>query len=185
MAGFSTGNYYGSSSGGNSRGGYGGGRGPSGSGAGGNRGTSGGYGSDRGYGNRQGTADTSKPHIPLDGNRYVDTAENVIKALRGKKGGLLTTSKIRNLLSMISSLYDEVRRERSDRLSQSVQSRIQYIRLHFAYEAGRDQKVKEFVTEADIFAHLKDIGESKEKFLLFCRYMEALVAYHRFYEGKE
>jgi CRISPR-associated protein Csm2 len=98
---------------------------------------------------------------------------------------MLTTSKIRNLLSMISSLYDEVRRNTSEKLGREEVSRIQYIRLHFAYEAGRDNKVKEFVQEADIFAHLKDIGESKESFILFCRYMEALVAYHRYHGGKE
>ena len=86
---------------------------------------------------------------------------------------------------MLTTLYDEVRRERAEKLSDEEQSRIQYIRLHFAYEAGRDNKVKDFVNEADIFAHIRDIGDSKEKFLLFCKYMEALVAFHRFYGGKE
>ena len=145
------------------------------------------YGGGRGYGSRQagGSPAASKPHAPLDGKKYVDTAEQVINTLRENRGGLLTTSKIRNLLSMISALYDEVRRERAEKLSDEEQSRIQYIRLHFAYEAGRDNKVKDFVTEADIFAHIRDIGDSKERFLLFCKYMEALVAFHRFYGGRE
>ena len=145
------------------------------------------YGQGRGYGGRQGGGSLApvKPHTPLDGKKYVDTAEQVINALKGNRGGLLTTSKIRNLLSMSSTLYDEVRRERAEKLSDEEQSRIQYIRLHFAYEAGRDNKVKDFVNEADIFAHIRDIGDSKEKFLLFCKYMEALVAFHRFYGGKE
>ncbi len=131
-----------------------------------------------------------RTHVPLDGKKYVDDAEGVIRKLADKKAewrdsGLLSTSKIRNLLSMITSLYDEVRRERKETLSEEEQSRIQYIRLHFAYEAGRDTKVKSFVYEADIFSHIQDIGNSKERFLLFCRYMEALVAYHRYYGGKE
>ncbi len=153
--------------------------------SGGTRSSQGNYGGGRGYG-RQGNAGTTapRPHKTLDANTYVDVAEQVIKSLRDGKG-LLTTSKIRNLLSMISSLYDEVRRERADRLSREDQGRIQYIRLHFAYEAGRDNKVKDFVEAADIFAHIREIGENKEKFLLFCRYMEALVAYHRYYGGKE
>ena len=140
------------------------------------------YGQSRGYGGRQGGGNPAptKPHTPLEGKKYVDTAEQVINALKGNRG-----SKIRNLLSMISTLYDEVRRERAEKLSDEEQSRIQYIRLHFAYEAGRDNKVKDFVNEADIFAHIHDIGDSKEKFLLFCKYMEALVAFHRFYGGKE
>ena len=108
------------------------------------------YGQSRGYGSRQGGGSPApeKPHTPLDGKKYVDTAEQVINALKGNRGGLLTTSKIRNLLSMISTLYDEVRRERAEKLSGEDQSRIQYIRLHFAYEAGRDPKVKDFVNEA-------------------------------------
>ena len=126
---------------------------------------------------------TPKIHVMLDSNTYVDTAEAVILKLKNGNG-LLTTSKIRNLLSMISTLYDEVRRG-NRQLNKKEQGQIQYIRLHFAYEAGRDQKVKEFVQAADIMAHIKDIGEDKERFLLFCRYLEALVAFHRFNDGKE
>lgn len=153
---------------------YSGGRGPS------NRG---GYGGNRGYDNRQGSNPApARPHVPLDSKGYVDAAEEVIKDL-GKKR--LSTSKIRNLLTMISSLYDEVRRIRANELRDVDQSQIQYLRLHFAYEAGRDKYVKAFVERADIFAHIRDIGDNKEKFLLFCKYMEALVAFHRFYDGKE
>lgn len=134
-------------------------------------------------GNRNQRAETvQRPHVALDSGTYVDVAEEVMKGLMRN---LLSTSKIRNLLSMISSLYDEVRRDRSEKLDREKQEKIQYIRLHFAYEAGRDSKVKAFVEEADIFNHIKDIGDNKEKFLLFCKYMEALVAYHRFYGGKE
>ena len=135
----------------------------------------------RGY--SQQTATRQIPHSRLNDSEYVDRAENVIKKL-DSKNNLLTTSKIRTLLSMISSLYDEVRRSTSEKLSSEAMSQIQYIRLHFAYEAGRDTKVKLFVNEADILAHIKDIGDNKEQFLLFCRYMEALVAYHRFAGGK-
>ena len=147
-----------------------------------NGGYNSGYNQNRGYSQQPATRQV--PHSKLNDSEYVDKAENVIKKLDSEKR-LLTTSKIRNLLSMISTLYDEVRRERAEKLSDEEQSRIQYIRLHFAYEAGRDNKVKDFVNEADIFAHIRDIGDSKEKFLLFCKYMEALVAFHRFYGGKE
>ena len=129
-------------------------------------------------------ATVQTPHVKLTDQEYVDRAENVIKKLDEEKK-LLTTSKIRNLLSMITSLYDEVRRSTSDKLSAEAMSQIQYIRLHFAYEAGRDKNVKAFVDEADILRHIKDIGDSKEQFMLFCRYMEALVAYHRYHGGKE
>lgn len=142
---------------------------------------SGGYNQSR-NGNQQ--AEIQTPHVKLTDQEYVDRAEAVIKKLDEERK-LLTTSKIRNLLSMISSLYDEVRRSTSDKLTAEAMSQIQYIRLHFAYEAGRDKNVKAFVDEADILRHVRDIGESKAQFMLFCRYMEALVAYHRYHGGKE
>lgn len=166
-----------------------------------NSGYGGGYGSNNRYGGNRsdngyrsgGGANTNRgaqqtavqtPHVKLTDQEYVDRAEGVIKKLDDERK-LLTTSKIRNLLSMISSLYDEVRRSTSDKLSAEAMSQIQYIRLHFAYEAGRDKNVKAFVDEADILRHVKDIGDSKAQFMLFCRYMEALVAYHRYHGGKE
>lgn len=149
-------------------------------GQGGNR--NGGYNQNRGGAPQQ--AERTVPHVRLSDKDYVDRAESIIRKLDGENK-LLSTSKIRNLLSMISSLYDEVRRSTSDKLDNEALSRIQYIRLHFAYEAGREDKVKRFVNEADILAHIKDIGDSKEQFMLFCRYMEALVAFHRFVGGKE
>lgn len=170
MAGYGTGNYYGNSNYGNKGTGFRDNR-KGGNYTGGNR--------EGNYGNV-----VSRPHARLDEKTYVDTAEGVIKNLAGRRM-LLTTSKIRNLLSMISTLYDEVRRARRDKLSDAERERIQYIRLHFAYEAGRDRNVKEFVNEADIFEHIKDIGDDKTRFILFCRYMEALVAYHRYHGGKE
>ena len=149
------------------------------------------YGGNRSGYNNQGRGDAPRqntayqvPHVKLDNTGYVDTAEKVIQNLWDNRQ-MLTTSKIRNLLSMISSLYDEVRRSTSDKLSAEAMSQIQYIRLHVAYEAGRTEEAKAFVDEADILRHIKDIGDSKAQFMLFCRYMEALVAYHRYHGGKE
>ena len=53
----------------------------------------------------------------IEKSNYVDKAEEVIKGLRikDKNGKLiltLTTSKIRNILAMVSELYNEVQRQR-------------------------------------------------------------------------
>ena len=53
------------------------------------------------------------------------------------------------------------------------------------YECGREPKVKEFVKEAEIIELLKEIGQSKKNYLLFSNYMEALVAFHKFYGGQD
>lgn len=53
------------------------------------------------------------------------------------------------------------------------------------YECGREPKVKEFVQKAEIIELLKEIGNSKKNYLLFSRYMEALVAFHKYYGGQD
>lgn len=118
---------------------------------------------------------------------YVDKAEEVISKLaRDKRGNIkLTTSKIRNILAMVSEIYNEVIHENGDKLSQESQERIQYLRLRITYEAGREQDVKDFVKNSELLKILKNIGDSKSEFLLFCRYIEALVAYHRYQGGKD
>lgn len=126
--------------------------------------------------------------MKIDELNYVDTANNVILALKNddKFGELtLTTSKIRNLLSMTSALYTDAQQQREDKLSTEMQSRVQYLRMRVAYEAGRDQTVKSFVVKAELLEQLSAIRDDRKKLLLFCRYMEALVAYHRFHGGQD
>lgn len=126
----------------------------------------------------------------LTQSNYVDLAENVINQLeRDRRGNIgLTTSKIRNLLSLVNGLYNEVKSLRSDDLSEDVKGKIQYIRLRFAYEAGRERSrersVKDFVKKSDAISHVKNIKD-RQDVLLFCKYMEALVAYHKFYGGRD
>lgn len=125
----------------------------------------------------------------LTQTNYVDLAEKVIvKDLeRDKRGNFrLTNSKIRNLLSLVNNLYTDVACTggSDEKLSETIEGKIQYIRLRFVYEAGREKSVKDFVEKADIIKHLQRI-ETRSDLLLFCRYMEALVAYHKFNGGRD
>ena len=54
-----------------------------------------------------------------------------------------------------------------------------------ALQQGRVPKVKEFVQQAEILEILKEIKQSKKNYLLFSRYMEALIAFHKYYGGRE
>lgn len=121
---------------------------------------------------------------------YVDEAEKVIKSLqtRNKKGDLvifLTTSKIRNLLSMAADIYNVVLIQSQDKLDNETKARIDYLRVRFLYESGRDRDVKNFVEKAKIVENLKSFGGTKKEYILFYRYMEALVAYHKYLGGKD
>ena len=50
---------------------------------------------------------------------------------------------------------------------------------------GIYKKVKAFVKQAEILEILKEIRQSKKNYLLFSKYMEALIAFHKYYGGKE
>lgn len=97
----------------------------------------------------------------------------------------ITTTKIRKLLAMTADIYNEVQWTQGD-LSDEVMAKLEYLRVHFVYECGRNpDDVKPFVEEAKILDALKEIGSSREKFITFSHYMEALVAYHRYYDGQD
>ena len=127
----------------------------------------------------------------LDEKTYVDQAEKVLDRLLekkdkwGKRISLVTTSKIRNILSMAADIYDKVLQNREDQLSKDIVSRIEYLRVRIIYECGREDKVKYFVEEANLLEYLKMIGSDKQKYLLFYHYLEALVAFHKYKGGKE
>lgn len=125
--------------------------------------------------------------MQVDYNNYVDTAEKVILSLkdrkdrRGRDIPIVTTSKIRNLLAMTADIYNEVMNQKEDKLSDEICSRIDYLRVRVMYEAGRESSVKDLVNEAGIVEQLKKINGSKKNFILFNRYMEALVAFRKYY----
>ena len=126
----------------------------------------------------------------LTSENYVDEAERVIKTLiekdrSGRDVIRLTTSKIRGILSLVTELYNDIIHEPSNKLGEEYVERIQYLRLRIAYEAGRDKQVAEFVRKSNLLGYVKHIKDNKKLFLLFTKYVEALVAYHKYYGGKD
>lgn len=124
-------------------------------------------------------------------NDYVDQAEQAIKKLSAKKDQKgrtvlpVTTSKIRNLLAMVSDIYNDVRNVQREVLSEELIGKINYMKIRFYYEAGREAKVKDLLMTANVFQIIDEIGGKKKNFLLFSRYMEALVAFRKYYGGKD
>ena len=120
---------------------------------------------------------------------YVEDAEKVFKDWYSTRDKKITTSKIRGLLSGMSDIYNDVVRVEGEELPQDIVDRIQYLKVQFVYEYGRDDKkdvsVRRFINESKILNKIDQIGTSKKKFIEMERYMEALVAYHRFYGGKD
>lgn len=124
--------------------------------------------------------------MEITNTNYVDRAEEVILKLKESGGGRirLTTSQIRNILTITSTIYDNAKRKKGP-LDQEELMSVQLLRTKFVYESGRDKNVEQFLQMADLINLIKSIGDSREKLILFCKYMEALVAYHRFEGGKD
>lgn len=127
--------------------------------------------------------------ISLNQKNYVKEAEDVISNLKRNNNNkiYLTTSQLRNVLAKVSSIYIDVNQNRNAVLTDKNQADIQYLKLQIVYASGRDEKgnVRDFVEKSKILKYIDEIGDSKEDFLLFARYMEALVAYHKFQGGQE
>ncbi|WP_343246732.1 type III-A CRISPR-associated protein Csm2 [Diplocloster hominis] len=125
--------------------------------------------------------------IPVD---YVDRAERVMRGLGKKQPGgnykfELTTSKIRNIFSLSTDIYNVESRRREPELKPESVSALQKMRVRILYDAGREGAVKSFVEAAHLLQYIKGIGSDREKFINFANYMEALVAYHRFLGGDD
>lgn len=121
---------------------------------------------------------------------FADEAEKAIKRLETQTkdndlGKSVTTSQIRNMLSKINELGEQARSKSEEKLTDKEISKLQYIKMRIAYDAGRDKKVEKFVKEAKILELISDIKDSREKLDIFYSYFESLVAYHRFYGGKD
>ena len=122
----------------------------------------------------------------INEENYVAKAESVILELKKKipkqkeKDGMVTNSKIRNLLSMSADIYNQVLDCKDDKLPQELNGRIEYLRVRYIYEAGREPKVKDLVIQGELLEIMKEIQGSKKNYILYYHYMEALVAFKRF-----
>ena len=124
----------------------------------------------------------------MSASDYVARAEKVILELQkqeGKNYRNFTTSKIRNILSMVNEIYNEVMSDNNEKLSDRIQDKIMHLKVRLIYECGRARIVKKFYDNAGLDQIISNIGDSREKFVSFVRYMEALVAYHLYHGGKE
>ena len=138
------------------------------------------------------------PKVKFNQKDYVKCAENVIKYLEKeefsvitnpKRGSrdILTTSAIRSILSSTSEIYDMVKSQGPE----AVRDKLAYLKVKLIYQSGRNAAVKRFVKVSKLIQALDRLEryyqkpDEKAMIILFCRYMEALVAYFKYYGGKD
>ena len=122
----------------------------------------------------------------VDETNYASYAEQFIseKGNEGKrrlKFPKLTTSKLRNIYSLIMNLYTKIECEEDFK---RYKSELQYLKTKMAYEAGRESAVRDFLDKTFLMRAIGNIN-NYEAFKLYCRYAESLVAYFKFYGGED
>ena len=126
-------------------------------------------------------------------------AEAVIKSLIYKDNRNhdkidLTTGQIRKFLTAVNALTSKITIYESQngqvtKLPSNLTAEIKYLKVKIAYQAGRDKSrnntVKSFVEKAKLFDEIDKIGDNIQAYENFAHYIEALVAYHKFYGGRD
>lgn len=122
--------------------------------------------------------------VSISNANYADKANKIVgeEAHSGNRElfGGLTTTKLRTIYAYITNVYSRV----DETTFKENVSDIQYLKVKMAYEAGRECSVKNFLQKTALL-DLLDSVQSYEQFMLYCRYAESLVAYFKFYGGKD
>ncbi len=92
----------------------------------------------------------------------------------GKHFKYMTTSQIRKFFGEVRRIQGGFDRYKSD---------IPMLRAQLAYAAGRNKNVKPF--QKTFEPMLVEVGQDKARFNNFVKLLEATVAYHKYYGGKE
>ena len=128
--------------------------------------------------------DLNNPTKELKKTTYVKDAEDAINSLDDRNK--ITSSKIRNILTLINVLYEKIRLDTDPELSEDIYSNVQYVKMKLVYEASRKdgRGVKELLEKSELIGHLNSVGRSREKLIIVCRYTESLIAYHKYRFGE-
>ena len=147
----------------------------------GNRSSSGSYNSRSSYGQQK----ELPPEItPKRCRKICRRAERIMRSLMSG-GKTVTTSKIRNLLSLVTDIFNTENIRTEEKLQPESIVKLNLMRVRVAYECGRDDTVKSFVAQTNLLEYLKGISTDRADLIRFAHYMEALVAFHRYFGGKE
>ena len=146
------------------------------------------------YNNRAAQPRMKPMPLPKD---YVQAAESAISTLKrledeNRRNRVITTSKLRSLFALFTELYNQVTRSDKTTLDPEQVNALNAAKVRIYYEIGREEgyrgnldytSVGRFIKHSHLLEYLMDIGSDAEKLTRFYQYMEALVAFHRYYFG--
>lgn len=136
-------------------------------------------------------------------DNYVDRADRVIRELSEEASRnrykMVTTSQIRKFLTAVNQINGKIdqfkngiKTSASDTIPEDLQMEIKFLKVKLAYQIGRadagrnkPNPVRDFADKSGLITEIDKIGNSLGKYENFARYVEALVAFHKFYGGKD
>ena len=129
----------------------------------------------------------------LNDSNYVDCAENAINNLnqhKTKQGKVITSNQIRKILSLNSEIYNDViyLKDENEQLSDEIVGRICYLKVRILYDCAREETVREFEKQTHLIKHIDEVRKQqnqKKYYLLFSKYLEALVGFRAYVFGEE
>ena len=127
-------------------------------------------------------------NMKKDYDQALEKIKNIAEKLAKGKYEKISTSKLRNLYAHIQAIKAKFQAQSmpEKNLTGEEIREIKRLRYLVAYIAGKEGKknkyFENFVGKVDNV--IKAIN-TKEDFELFQQFMEALIAYHRFYGGQE
>lgn len=151
---------------------------------------------------RAGYAQNSRPNMQKKGQQFdfesfdvVTEAEKAIEGLKYKDKNNrdridVTTSQIRKFLTAVNVVRNKVdlykaKNKGAEALSEELTAEIKFLKVNLLYQAGRTAAVKQFMTVSKLDIIIDGIGDSLARFMKFTKYVEALVAYHKFLGGRD
>lgn len=132
----------------------------------------------------------------MDETKIVNRAEQVMKDLSKEQRTMVTTSQIRKFLTAVNTVTEKINvwklsdGKDTKKLPPELQAQVQYLKVKLAYQIGRSASkrgnpVETFANKAGLMACIDDIGDSTAEYEKFAHYIEALVAYHKYYGGRD
>jgi CRISPR-associated protein Csm2 len=129
----------------------------------------------------------------------VDKAEKIMKNL-SRNRHMVTTGQIRKFLTAVNSVSGKIDMYRNQHAGENVQTmpvelqaEVKYLKVKLAYQIGRARPkrqgdvnpVEELAKEAGLMERIDNVKNDMAKYDEFARFIEALVAFHKFYGGKD
>ena len=122
-------------------------------------------------------------------------AEKIILGLKNDRllGGTngLTTNQIRKFLTAVNTLTNKItlyrhQQEQTRELSEDLAKEVRFLKVKLAYQVARGNKgVKRFAKDTRLKEYIDTVGTDLKEYMAFAQFIEALVAYHKFYGEKE